>query len=163
MDGQHLRIGLCALLAGFLAQGESPSRGYLPRVGPAPLRYRPLPIFSPSFFLMPPLAVTDPAPATNTSTATYISEPAPLPTPAPEVLSAGATNAPPAAPAGQPEFPIGTPTGAPQVTPQMLIDYFRGGPGDSNGVQIIAPLNSFIPPTVPTPPPPTSSATYKSN
>jgi len=163
MDGPYLRIGFCALIAGFLAQGEAPARGYLPRVGPAPLRYRPLPIFSPTFFLLPPLAVTDPAPATNASKATYISEPAPVPTPSAEILTAGTTNPPPANPSAGPEFPIGTPNATQQVTPQMLIDYFRGGPGENNGVQVVAPLNSFVPPGWTPPPAPQSSATYKSN
>ena len=163
MDGQYLRIGFCALLAGFLAQGEAPPRGYLPRVGPAPLRYRPLPVFSPVFFLMPPLAAGDPAPATNTSTATSISEPAPLAAPSTEILTSGATNLTTATPSIGPEFPIGTPNTTQPVTPQMLIDYFRGGPGESNGVHVIAPLNSFVPPGWTPPPAPESSATYKSN
>lgn len=166
MDGQHLRIGFCALLAGFLAQGDALPRGYLPRVGPAPLRFRPLPIFGAPLLVLPPLPVPEPAPATNTSKATYTSEPAeptaPA-TPSTEVLTAGTTNSPPTAPSAEPEFPIGTPNGTQQVTPQMLIDYFRGGPGESNGVQVIAPLNSFIPPVWTAPPPPPSSATYKSN
>ncbi len=135
---------------------------YLPRLGPAPLRFRPLPAFEPTMFTLPPLNTVPIAPTTNVSTAQY-SSPAPDPvdtSPAVPLVASSTpvqTNAPPA---GQfppvPENPL-------QISPQLFLEYFRQGGNETNGVQVVAPIGGFTPPIWNQPPAPQSSATYRSN
>ncbi|MGD0412252.1 MAG: hypothetical protein ABSC18_11170 [Verrucomicrobiota bacterium] len=147
----HLRhwAGAGAVFAG-LALGVLAAPGYLPAVGPVPLRFRP-----------------DAQPATN-----LIRMPLPPPDPpstnlpdfsAPSVPSAASAKPAPALPAAA--LPAtNTPAGAdatpsasePRISPQMLLRYFnRSTNGAAGG--ILAPVD-FAPPAAAAPP--SSTATY---
>jgi len=142
-----------------LALGVSASPGYLPVVGPAPLRFRPA-AQSVTNLVRMPLPPPDPPPAT----------PPPTPLTPPAAAVTEAKTAPPAAapssapvilaPTNSPAGPDATPFGSePMISPQMLLKYFnRSTNGTVSGV--IAPVD-FAPPAVARPV--SSTATYSTN
>lgn len=150
-----LAVALCA------AAGP----GYLPTVGPAPVRFEtPAPLVEATVPL-PPLVFIEPRPATDTVTAASPTSPAP------NVTSAAPTETPTSAsaessvfisPLGPPE-PTGVATNAPAdtevVAPQMLLKYFTRPAGtNSAGISVFAPVG-FVPPQPLAPP--SSSATFQ--
>jgi hypothetical protein len=145
-----LVVALCA----------SAGPGYLPVVGPPPLRFAPLSPPSPAVLTsLPPLAVVEPRPdpsaveplppatATNAAVGPVPTDPfaappvaVPLPTPATNV-------------------PYGVPVESQPLVPQMFMKYFIGGTGtNANGVSIYPPVG-FVPPLPIVPP--SSSATFQ--
>jgi hypothetical protein len=179
-------LALLLLAATPLRAAAGPT-GYLPVVGPSPLRLtRRLPPLPPP--TLPPLFLADPPVAEQPAG----ENPPPVPTPTPTapeaanrlpVLPTDATLAgfPPTAaqegtasaadPATVPEpvpWPPSVPAppaagpplppGSPLVTPQMLLQYFR--PSGSNYLNGAWSIPVFVPPVPP--PPPHSSATYRS-
>jgi hypothetical protein len=130
-------FGLAALGAALVCVGSSAESGYLPGVGPTPLRFRPLPTARNAQAVLPPLATTDQS--TN------------APTELPENLQ---TNSPvpdwsdPAFFIG-PELPpvLTNAPAAPQImVPQMLMRFF--GPATNQETIISAPVE-FMPPGPP--------------
>jgi hypothetical protein len=180
-------LALLLLLAAIPLRAAAGPTGYLPVVGPAPLRLvRRLP--PPPIATLPPLFLIDPPVAEQPAG----DNPPPVPTPphnAPEaaysrpVLPTDATLAgfpataaqegtasaadpatlpepvpwPPSVPA-PPTAGAPLPPVAPLVTPQMLLQYFR--PSGSNYLNGAWSIPVFVPPVPP--PPPQSSATYRS-
>jgi hypothetical protein len=138
-----------------LAFGVSANPGYLPVVGPAALRFRPVAQSANNLVRMP-LPPTDPPPPAPPSTpstppAAAVTEaktppPAAAPSSAPVLL----------APANSPVEPDTTPSASePKISPQMLLRYFnRSTNGTTSGV--IAPVD-FAPPAAILP---SSTATY---
>ena len=143
--------------------------GYLPKIGPAPLRYQRAapPAPAPAPVVEVPVVVPPPQPAPVVAPALPPPPPAQAGLSVPDLIRslvmspfwAGLCDGliAPGAPAAQPNFPVETP--APVVTAEMLVEFFRPGeaPGTTNTA--VAPLN-FTPPagcTVPS-----SSATYRS-
>jgi hypothetical protein len=137
-------IGSAALAA--IAFGGDHS-GYLPRIGPAPLRFQP-PSKGPEVTVtLPPLVMSDPpAPPSEheviitNDTVTVEEAPETTPTPPPQ----------------QPAVVV-----EPAFTPQMLLQYFnhRGANTNGNESSVILPYQ-FFPPANPTIPAPPSKATY---
>lgn len=158
--------------------------GYLPAVGPAPLRFRAEVDGAP--FVLPPLAPPDPpfvksketntveavtpttaTPETNTVTneaVETVSVPdtntmaQPMIVDTNGVLSASAavtTNVPPAV-ANPPVF-IAPSAGAAPMSPQMLLQFFRDRSGSNTTTTIVAPVG-FTPPAPAIPP--SSTATF---
>lgn len=187
--GLHPVTGLALLLLVAAPVSAAPgSTGYLPVVGPAPLRLtRRLP--PPASASLPPLLLTDPTtaerasgddpapapdPTTNLPTEAASVPPllptdavlAGLPPTATQELTAGpadpasASEALPWPPSVPAPLPAGpaAPSAAPIVTPQMLLQYFR--PIGSNYVNGAWSIPVFVPPVPP--PAPQSSATYRS-
>ncbi len=151
---RHWAEGGAALLG--LAFAVSASPGYLPAVGPAPLRF--LPAAQPAANLVKmPLPPPDPPPSAPPSTAvlppaaagTQAKTNAPAAGPLPATVLLTATNTPAA--------PEAAPSGAdPRISPQMLLKYFTPS---TNGVAggIFAPLD-FAPPAAAKPA--SSTGTY---
>ena len=147
------------------------SSAYLPSTGPTPLRFET--VKARTFALPPvksaePLAKTDdghPMIAPTQTLPNAAPEPAIAATPEPEVT---ATSAPPQT-TSPVEFLAPVPMAAsspagtlPLITPQILAEFFRPGPGSTHapGVSVLLPATvGFIPPMAP--PPATSRATYK--
>jgi hypothetical protein len=135
-----------------LAFAVSAGPGYLPAVGPAPLRFR-----------------TDPPPATN-----VVKMPLPPPDPPPSTSAVATdtqTNAAPATPAAaapsaapvlltatnSPVTPDAAPASSePKISPEMLLKFFTPSTNRPSG-EVIAPLD-FAPPA--TAKPASSTATY---
>jgi hypothetical protein len=131
------------------------SAGYLPVVGPVPLRFR-----QPALPATNLVRMTLPPPETEPATAS-------IPDNAEAKKTAPAPNPPPAAPppaasptvATNPAEPAATPASEPMISPQMLMKYFnRSTNGVSGG--ILAPVD-FAPPAPAKPP--SSTATYSTN
>jgi len=151
---RHWAEGGAALLG--LAFAVSASPGYLPAVGPAPLRFRPAAPPAANLVIMP-LPPPDPPPSAPPSAASI---------PPPAAAAQAKTNAPAAGPASAPVLltatnnpaaPEAAPPGSdPKISPQMLLKYFTPS---TNGVSggTIAPLD-FAPP--PAAKPPSSTATF---
>lgn len=139
--------GAGAVLTG-LAFGVSAAPGYLPVVGPVPLRFRPA-AHSETNLLIMPLPPPDPTPDFPLSTPSTPSAPPATPAPAPSTASLPATNTP----AGPDADAAAT---EPKISTQMLLRYFsRSTNGAAGG--IIAPVD-FAPPAAAVPP--SSTATY---
>lgn len=156
-----LAVALCATAAG---------PGYLPTVGPAPLRFEipAPPVVAPA--ALPPLVFIEPRRPADADETVASASPA---TPAPGVPAATPT-APATSPAESsvlvsplgPLEPFAAATNSPAVTsdsevvaPQMLLKYFvRPAGTNSAGVSIFAPVG-FVPPQPLTPP--SSSATFQ--
>ena len=142
---------------------EGPS-AYLPKVGPAPLRFQ-LPPRSVTPLPLPLLAMADPV----TPVVAKQAQPPPGPSPvqAPtrveesppdlwDTFLAEATRPAPDSPVAAPpreEAPGGASAAPPlpNVTPQMLVKFFNQSPGSSNrvGVEFLAPPSFFKPATPP--------------
>ena len=135
-------IGLTAAVA--MSFGGNPT-GYLPRIGPAPLRFA-APSKGPDITVnLPPLVMSDPpAPAhevTTNETVTVEAPPQPV-----------ATTSPPPQPAVLVE---------PAFTPQMLLQFFnRNGAKSTNQEPAVVVPYEFTPPGSPVIPAPPSKATY---
>jgi hypothetical protein len=144
--------------------------GYLPIIGPVPLRLQ-APATNRTAVL-PPLLLRDPEPTNAPPTAPAISKETVevstnSPPPAKPLLSvATATNLPPPAASLQGLFSTGSLGGISDinntmVTPQMLVPFFQPKMGSNSvPVSIIMTNLSFSPPAPYTPPP--STATYDS-
>ncbi len=164
------------------------SRGYLPKLGPAALRFqRPVELQTVRWML-PPLRMDD-LPEIDRTNAAIASTNAPANGTNPAVARAdGSTNTAPAnteplgphippelaalmamingASAGtnitQPAMPPPPPPvvvdHGPVITPQMLVQFFKPAQGTNTTTSVLVP-GGFLPPQ---PPPPSSSATYKS-
>src|SRR5205809_1317897 len=139
-------IGFTALAA--IAFGGDHS-GYLPRVGPAPLRFQPPSKGLELTVALPPLAMSDP------------------PAPAHEVIITNETltieEPPETAPTALPQQQQPAVVPEPAFTPQMLLQFFNhkgtNGNGSGNESSVILPYQ-FLPPTTPSIPAPPSKATY---
>lgn len=149
MDDQNMSllnyIGVSAASALVIFAGPKiQPRGYLAKVGPAPLRYR-APSLPPELIIpLPPLAMTNEvekiAPVETTASTNE-------PTAQPVVVT---TNAPVAA------APV---TGEGLLTPQMFVQFFNKDGSSNAPVSVIAPI-PFSPPPSSIPAPP-SRATYQ--
>lgn len=150
-------VAVGAVLAGFAA-GVAAAPGYLPVVGPVPLRFRPaiqpetnmvrIPLPPPN--LPPPAPEIPPAPPAATNTVAQKTPPAASPpaAPAPATVSSNQANA------------EGTFSPAePLISPQMLMRYFNKSTNGASG-GIMAPVN-FAPPAAVSPP--SSTATYSTD
>jgi len=145
---RHFFLGAVAYSSAFFACA---SPGYLPVVGPAPLRFRP--VLQPSRHVPAPPAAstTEPNPIPEktkivepvTAPATLLSAPAPEPP-----VAAGQTNA-----VVEPSRPEDV------VSPQMLIKYFNKSTNGSS-TMITAPID-FTPPR--SGEPPSSKASYSTS
>ena len=138
-------IGCAALTA--IAFGGDHS-GYLPRIGPAPLRFQP-PSKGPEITVtLPPLVMSDP-PAPPSDREVIITNDTVTVEEAPETAL-------PPPPPQQPTVVV-----EPAFTPQMLLQYFnqRGTNAHGGESSVILPYQ-FLPPSNPTIPPPPSKATY---
>jgi len=149
-----------AVFAG-LASGVLAASGYLPAVGPVPLRFRPaaqpatnlvfIPLPPPDPPSPPPDASSAP-PAPPAATNTEAKQTPPVIPPS----SPGPTNTVASGPASPNDAASGS---APLISPQMLLRYFnRATNGAAAG--IIAPVD-FAPPAPATPP--SSTATYSTD
>jgi len=147
---------LTGLAGGVLAAtgiGSDPtriaSRGYLPSVGPVPLRIR-VPETPSTNLVHMPLPPVEPEPVITATPSEQIAAAKPAPPPRPAAPSPN-TNAP-----VQTE-PLGTPpTADPLISPQMLLKYFSHTTnGPASGV--VAPMD-FTPPASARPV--SGSATY---
>jgi len=136
------RSRLCFAVAGILSAAAlaSADPGYLPRVGPASLRFRPAPQPATGHFVLPPLEVApEPPPVAVT--------PAAKPT-APAVTNSAATETTvisseiPAAPEPARADDV--------VSPQMLMRFFSKST-NGTATSVIAPIQ-FTPPKAETPP-----------
>ena len=151
---RHWAEGGAALLG--LAFAVSASPGYLPAVGPAPLRFRPAAPPAANLVKMP-LPPPDPPPAAPPSAAatpsaaagTQANTAAPAAAPSSATVLLTATNNPAAPEAA-------APGSDPRISPQMLLRYFTPSTNGPAG-GIIAPLD-FAPPVAPKPA--SSTATY---
>jgi len=143
-----------AVFAG-LALGVSAAPGYLPAVGPVPLRFRPAapPAAALVQMPLPPPDVTPSAPDIPTplsaAAVTGAKQTPPAATPSSVPVNLTATNGP----AGPDAASSGS---VPPISPQMLLHYFnRSTNGTAAG--IMAPVD-FAPPGAAKPP--SSTATY---
>ena len=151
---------VCALAAAMCA---SAGPGYLPLVGPPPLRFEPPPPpVAAAPIILPPLAFVEPWPAVP------LVEPLTSITPTPS-LDTNITAPPPLSPNLTTPLPGAEPTPANAIVaapsfieplgPQLFMKYFTGGHGtNSTGISIYSPVG-FIPPTPIAPP--FSSATFQ--
>ena len=151
------RCGVALLSAVMIYAGSSPAGvGYLPRMGPAPLRFKSGDEADPAKIL-PPLQIPDKAPASApVQLPTFLDEPPAEPQSAYEPPSQIDLQLPPA-PLPAPQ--VGYVTNAPPsvqgvLVPQMLLQYFGHS---TNQPTIIAPPVEFYPPP---PPLSRSSAVY---
>jgi len=152
-----LAVALCA----------TASPGYLPTVGPAPLRFEtPAPLATVPVVL-PPLVFIEPRPAAGTNETVASASPTNGPnTEAAEVMTPGPAEIPILASPLGPLVPIGVPTNPPAapfdtevVAPQMLLRYFMHPVGtNSAAISAFAPVG-FVPPQPLAPP--SSSATFE--
>jgi hypothetical protein len=133
-------IGFAVLAA--ISFGAKPP-GYLPRIGPAPLRFQP-PAKSPELTVaLPPLVMCDPPPEKHeVMTNDAVTVEAPVQTPPPPVVVG------PAPVRAQPDF-----------TPQMLMPFFTNH-GTNQAPQMMVPFEFIPPAATPTIPAPPSKATY---
>ncbi|MGZ5544579.1 MAG: hypothetical protein ACXWIU_07875 [Limisphaerales bacterium] len=133
-------IGFAVLAA--ISFGAKPP-GYLPRIGPAPLRFQPPAKPLEQTVALPPLVMCDPPPEKHevmVNDATPVEAPV-QPTPPPVVVG-------PAPARVQADF-----------TPQMFLPFFTNH-GTNQAPQVVVPFE-FIPPAAsPTIPAPPSKATY---
>jgi hypothetical protein len=139
-------IGCAALTA--IAFGGDHS-GYLPRIGPAPLRFQP-PSKGPEITVtLPPLVMSDP-PTPPSEHEVIITNDSVTVEEAPETSSASSPPPPQPAVVVEPAF-----------TPQMLLQFFnhRGTNAHGSESSVILPYQ-FLPPSNATIPPPPSKATY---
>ena len=149
--------GAGTVFAGLVV-GIQAAPGYLPVVGPPPLRFRspPQPATNLVHLALPPpdLPVSEPATppggAYNQTKTTTPGGTNAAPTTAP--LVSGATNNP----AGPDSTPL---TSQPLISPQMLLKFFNRST-NAPGNEVVAPMN-FAPPTPAKPP--SSTATYSTD
>lgn len=166
MVGISRRFSRFGLLAMALSATAGP--GYLPVVGPAPLRFQAPPVPPPTEPIeLPPLATVDPAPkpatAPDAPVATNSTPAAPVP-PDPAALSLDEA---PLDPPQAPPLTVPLLPNAPQTQPdqgsmaaQLFLKYFTGQTGtNSTGITLIAPVG-FIPP-MPQSAPPSSTAKFQ--
>jgi hypothetical protein len=157
------RLSPVSLLAATLCAAAG--QGYLPVVGPPPVRFeKPVPAPTEPPLVLPPLTVIEPRPAVLPT------DPAPTPLqPGPLALSEPANPIVDLTPLDPVVSPVGPAlvmdplaTNAPPVdtsilAPQMFMRYFTGQPGtNGNGISIFAPVG-FVPP-LPVPPAPPEPA-----
>jgi hypothetical protein len=156
-----------------VALSATAGQGYLPTVGPAPVRFETPAPPAPVMVALPPLVFIEPRPLTDTNETVASTSPAAATAP-PNLPGAAPTEATTSSPAEVTVFvsPLGPlePTGvatnslaAPAETeviaPQMLLKYFMRPAGtNSAGVSIFAPVG-FVPPQPLAPP--SSSATFQ--
>jgi len=154
-----------------VALSATAGEGYLPTVGPAPVRFETPAPPAPVTVAFPPLVFIEPRPLTDTNETVAPASPAES---VPNLPGAAPTEVTPPPPAEVTIFvsPLGPlePTGvatnslaAPAETeviaPQMLLKYFMRPAGtNSAGVSIFAPVG-FVPPQPLAPP--SSSATFQ--
>jgi hypothetical protein len=147
-----------------VAVGATAAQGYLPVVGPPPLRFQLPPVTVANQVILPPLAVVEPPPnepeanapgpilpsipvdSTNPASPTTLLDPLAL-TPGAPAPVAGTTNVVTVNPS-QPEA----------INPQVFMKYFAGQGTNAAGVITLPPIG-FVPP-VPIVPP-SSSATFQ--
>jgi hypothetical protein len=136
------------LSAGGVVAAPVVLTGYLPEIGPAPLRFRAPKLVAAAAVVLPPLRMNDLV-ATN-SPVPEVTAPPPLAASEPlgPFLPANSVSTNPVPPIEV--LPI-VPTQT--IAPQMLLEFFRD-PG-TNGAGVV-PGGVFLPPT------PSSSATYRS-
>jgi len=167
---------LVILLATIPAGAVLGSDFYLPRIGPAPLRFATISANSKGFVWPVPL---NPLRSTTNSTAETSLQVSNTPTnsavPVPSLAGSKTNNVSPplslemsvSSPANASQTPNGTdgnPLSASNlliVTPQMLADYFKATPGGLDKVSTNAPVGAEIPFNPPTPKPPSSEAVYR--
>ena len=150
---------VCALAAAMCATAGP---GYLPLVGPPPLRFEAPPPRAAEPFILSPLAFVEPRPAVP------LVEPLTSITPTPS-LDTNITAPPPPSPNLTTPLPGAEPTPANAIVaapsfieplgPQLFMKYFTGRHGtNSTGISIYSPVG-FVPPTPIAPP--SSSATFQ--
>ncbi len=154
------RCGAALLSAVMIYAGSSPAGvGYLPRMGPTPLRFRSAFEADPGKVL-PPLDIPDDTATTNAIVPfpPFNEEPAPAPQVAYEPPSQiDLQLPPPPLPAPQMGYATNAPPSVQGVlVPQMLLQYFGHSTNQSSAV-IVAPPVEFYPPP---PPLSRSSAVY---
>ena len=161
-----LRCVALAVAAQAAALGAKSASGYLPRIGPTPLRLVPVKTEPPQAVL-PPLAVDDrveepsqPEPivqhAFNLND--YLDSNLPLWTGLAEAIAKRVFPDPGTEKAPKEPLPaVSPPNDMVVVTPQMLVDYFRpiGSATNAPEVSVTVPVG-FMPPAIPAP----SRATY---
>jgi hypothetical protein len=137
-------VGIAAMAA--ISFGAKPAGiGYLPAIGPAPLRFQSPCKGMEMTVMLPPLVMSDPASATNQVTMT---------TNETEIVEAPAQPTTPLVVAAQPPVVV-----EPAFTPQMLLQFFRSSNGTNQTPGFLMPFQ-FIPPATPVIPAPPSTATY---
>jgi hypothetical protein len=120
-DWQGLSFVIFALLGAVAVASSGPA--WLPAIGPAPLRFSPVPRpFICRIVLPVSVPVPEPAPVVLP-----VGNPAPVPRAAPSVVIPQAANtvAPP---------PVETPAPEPVVSPQMFLKYFTKSTNDAPSV-----------------------------
>ena len=143
------RQGMCCVLLAVLsvATAASTGPGYLPRVGPAPLRFLAPPRVCTKRFVLP-VPVPDPA-----SVVPQIEKMPPLPRPASSALELPGPM--PQAESGPAQPQMETAPADAVVSPQMLLRYFTQT--NNSAASVIAPME-FTPPRAAVPAP--SKATF---
>ena len=155
------RLSPVGLLTAALCATAGP--GYLPKVGPPPVRFeRPTPAPAEPPVVLPPLAVIEPRP-TSPQLDTAVPAPVTPNEPVHPVESAPPSEAliTPERPALMMEPPSTNTVAIDQgiLGPQMFMKYFTGQPGtNGSGISIFAPVG-FVPPLPATPP--SSSASFQ--
>lgn len=150
----------CILLIGATLPIEAAFPGYLPRVGPSPLRFLlPAPVLAQAS--LPPLAMSDPEPAApDTNSPPLVISPPPETTqPAPPEKTAEPAPEPNPPTAALPDFSIPGLSQSPLLTPRSLLHYFLPAQNGTNSPTYVIPMG-FAPP-LPSPPS-SSSSTYNS-
>lgn len=172
---RHL-LGFALATALGLATTNAQVSGYLAKGGPAALRFQT--VHPQNLSILPPLPKPDvkvdrTSPAKNTATAQppliSVSNPGPVWTPpfanpvatVPNTLAAYSLLPPQNFGVTNPAAPGSTANDLLNITPQMLVEYFRpvNGAPNSAGVSVYVPV-PFTPAT-PAAPGPSSSATYR--
>lgn len=164
------RFAVLILVLAGMAQAAEGLSAYLPKVGPAPLRFRPPPR-SVAPLALPALAMADPAPSASAPRAQPTPGPSPLQPPTevagPPADFVDTLLADAISPVPDPVVPMlpqdPTPAAAPppNITPQMLVKFFNQQPGASNRVRgefLVAP--GFFTPATPPGSGHSSTATY---
>ena len=134
--------------------------GYLPTVGPPPLRFADPAAQTASHFFLPPLepvAVIAPAADADQTAPPAKKAIPPLLGPEPPQPAVPVEN--PAATVPPMHATVPTTLESPLFSPQMLLPYFTRGSTNASGASVLIPVN-FQPP-LPTGQPPSSSATYE--
>jgi hypothetical protein len=145
------QLSLIGLLAFTLC--ATAATGYLPKVGPPPVRFEPpAPLREEPRVVLPPLAVLEPLRPPPVEIAKAATPPKES-VPAEPALPIGETTV--AVPVVVPAMPMlvidpGTTNAAPDdhgvLAPQMFMKYFTGQPGtNGNGISFFAPVE-FVPP-----------------
>lgn len=152
---RHKRYILSWVAGVAVAMNAAAAPGYLPVVGPSPLRFEEPKLPPKTNTVLPPL------PATQVQTATNLPpENSSIPTPFPEQPLTVPSNAsaPPVVIVIQTNAPAPPAPELIPLAPQMFMPYFTRNFG-SNGGAVSVPL-TFLPPA-PLGPPPSSTASYE--